>query len=264
MACVDCHHPKKAYTNFIGQYGELRDPLPNFNRILGKVHFWDGRVDSLEQQVRVPIESPLEMRTTPEEVLRKIRASSGYRRQFETIFGEITFDAFSRAIASFERVLVTEPSAWDRSQAGESDALTAAAQRGAELFASERTRCNTCHSGPNFTDESFHHVGTGGGRKPDAGRYNVTNLPQDRGAFRTPTLRNVAQTGPYFHDARFQSLAEVVRWFNAGGHEDSEDNSANNELKPLNLTASEQADLIVFLEGLSSDLPPVATGRLPE
>jgi cytochrome c peroxidase len=166
-------------------------------------------------------------------------------------------------LACFERVLVTGPSAWDRAQAGEEGVLSPAAERGAELFFSNRSRCTSCHSGPNFTDEAFHNVGTGAGKRPDSGRFQVTNDERDRGAFRTPTLRNVARTGPYFHDARYDSLADVVAWFHAGGVANDESGVPPNELVPLDLSLEERAEVVAFLESLSSDLPPVETGRLP-
>lgn len=120
-------------------------------------------------------------------------------------------------------------------------------RRGAELFFSERGGCSACHSGPNFTDEQFHQVKTGLDESPpDLGRFAVTGQEADRGAFKTPTLRNVAQTGPYLHDGRFQTLAEAVAWF-----------------APADLSAAERADLVEFLKSLSSDPPPIETGRLP-
>jgi cytochrome c peroxidase len=265
LACGDCHHPAKAYTNFIGKYGPLRDPLPAFNRVLGSKHFWDGHAATLEDQVHTPVGNEREMHTTPEAIIGKLRASEGYRRQFEVIFGAVTFTAYSQALACFERVLVTGPSAWDRHQAGEKDALSAAAERGAALFFSERTQCSTCHSGPNFSDESFHVLGPHydaprNGGEPDFGRFHVTHDERDRNAFRTPTLRNVARTTPYFHDGRFDTLPTVVRWFNDGGHAEGKDT----ELVPVGLSDSEVADLVAFLEALNSDLPPVETKRLPE
>ena len=261
LACGECHHPKLSYTSFIKGNG-LRDPLPTINRILSKRQFWDGKAASLEEQVKFPVTNEREQNLSPEELVAKLNSVSGYKLQFERIFGEVSFTAFSQAIASFERALVTGPSAWDRSQSGEENAMSPLAKQGEAIFFGAKAQCDRCHRGPNFTDEEFHPVGTGiDERTPDLGRFSITGRETDRGAFKTPTLRNVAVTHPYLHDARFDSLAEVVAWFNAGGHLPP---GPGAELVPLGLSPGEQQALVEFLKSLTSALPPVETRRLPE
>jgi cytochrome c peroxidase len=139
--------------------------------------------------------------------------------------------------------------------------LSPAAARGWALFVSDRTACAQCHQGFNYTDEAFHNIGIGMDRpNPDPGRFKVTGVPRDRGAFKTPTLRNVARTSPYMHDGRFNSLAEVVQYYVRGGYGNP---TLSPLVRPLDLNAQEQADLAAFLEALSSPLPHAAMGRLP-
>jgi cytochrome c peroxidase len=140
--------------------------------------------------------------------------------------------------------------------------MTERAIRGEALFFSKRTGCHTCHSGPNLTDEAYHNVGAGMERaNPDLGRYMITGRDEDRGAFKTPTLRNVANTSPYMHNGQFGTLREVVEWFDRGGYRHA---SLSRKIRPLDLTRDEKRDLIAFLEALTGGLPPVETGRLPE
>jgi cytochrome c peroxidase len=212
----------------------------------------------------------------------------GYRIQFEAIFGKLDFDSFAAALASFQRALLTGPSAWDYQrllrefEGREPESLSAeerqlvqelregaranpmseAAKRGESLFFSERTRCATCHSGPNLTDEAFHNVGIGMEEAdPEPGRYKVTRRDADWGAFKTPTLRNVARTSPYMHNGQMGSLSDVIDWFDRGGYMHPELDRA---MRPLNLTRDEKRDLVAFMEALTGSLPPVETGRLPE
>jgi cytochrome c peroxidase len=208
----------------------------------------------------------------------------------------ITIENVGRVIASFELAIVTGPSPWDHyqrladfeeangddltgadpalaaehqalQQAAKAAPLSDAARRGGELFYSDRSGCTLCHAGANFSDEMYHNLGVGmeeasnpDDQQIDWGRYAITNDDNDRGAFKTPTLRNVAQTAPYMHDGSQQTLAEVVEWYVAGGH----DNAWLSPLiEPLDLTSEEQADLVAFLEALTGELPPVETARLP-
>jgi len=254
LCCADCHHPRRHFATYLAKDGPLRDPLPAVNRLLAPAHFWDGRAASLEEQAAGPLENLHELDLPAAELTGRLAAIEGYRRQFERIFGRLELHEVCQALACFQRAAVSLPAAWDLGQAGP------AARRGAALFFGERGGCSRCHAGPNFSDEQFHNVGTGAGAKSDEGRYAVTRREADRGAFKTPTLRNVAQTFPYGHDARWLSLAEAVAWFaGVGAH-----SAAGNELTPLDLTAAEQQDLVAFLESLSSPPPPVETGRLPQ
>lgn len=255
FACATCHQPEQSYTSYHVMPEVDRNASTVFNRILGREHFWDGRASSLEAQPRSPIENPFEMNSSPEISTANIAAIPGYLLQFRTIFGSVTFENICKALACFERVLVTTDSAWDRGQ------LSASAQRGEELFMSDRLGCADCHSGRNLTDEDYHHLGVPmvGQAKSD-GRYSVTRVESDRGAFKTPSLRNVANTPPYMHNGSLGTLEEVVDFFDAG----CGIHNGSRLRAPLNLTDSDKRDLIAFLQSLTSHLPPVETGRLPQ
>lgn len=288
MSCATCHLPEQDYSAHANMPGTHRNPPVCFNRIFSQRQSWDGHDDSLELQVASPITNPLEMSTTTADCVGRLAAIEGYRLQFDAVFGRLDFDAVGAALASFERVLVTGPAPWDYhrllaqydSRAPETlsdedrrlvDELRAGAQahpmsagaiRGEALFFSERTKCHVCHSGPNLTDELFHNTGAGmEGPEPDLGRYLITGRDEDRGAFKTPTLRNVARTTPYMHNGQFGTLREVVDWFDRGGYRHADLDRA---IQPLNLTRDEKRDLIAFLEALTGPLPPVETARLPE
>lgn len=254
FACATCHQPEQSYSSYQVMPEVGRNASAVVNRILGEQHFWDGRADSLEQQPLSPIKNPFEMNSSPEKSTANIQATEGYRLQFEKIFGEVTFDNIGRALACFERVLVTGESAWDRQE------LTEPAKRGAELFFSDRLACSNCHSGSNFTDEDYHNLGTNQlADYGDTGRAKITGSKEDAGSFKTPSLRNVALTPPYMHNGEFRTLEEVIDFFDKGGIE-----ANSNPLKPLSLTNEEKQDLVEFLKSITSPLPPVESGRLPE
>ena len=255
FSCGICHRPEQSYSSYQVMPEVGRNALPVFNRILGDEQFWDGRAESLEAQPESPIKNPFEMNSTKEKSTSNIAAIPGYQQQFEKIFGEVSFENICKALASFERVLVTGPSAWDRGD------LSPAAKRGEELFFSERLSCTECHGGANFTDESFYNLGAHElNDYDDQGRAKVTKDAADSFAFKTPSLRNVAMTPPYMHNGAFRTLEEVIDFFNQGGLGSGE----SHPLEPLSLTDEEKQDLVEFLKSLSSSLPPVETGRLPK
>lgn len=294
--CLHCHHPTQGYSRPT-QFTAQKNPPPVFNRILSTKQFWDGRAPTLEAQVEFPVRHPQEMGTTPEACEQQLGASQGYRLQFEQIYGEVSFENMSRAIAAFERALVTGPGPYDyhrvkqELESRDSQSLTPserlsleeatagakkhpmsdAALRGMELFFSSRTDCAVCHSGPNFTDEQFHNLGVGAGVShlhemgqymiPDDGRMTVTGVEGDYAAFKTPTLRNLLSTGKFFHDGHAGTLEEAVRLIAEGG-------IPNKNLSPLirklDLTDAEIADLVAFLESLQGDLAVATTDHLPE
>lgn len=294
VSCASCHDPAMGYTahtqtgvGIDGQKGGRNSPV-SFNRILSGKQFWDGRADSLEDQAVGPIANPIEMGFTHEGVVKRLAEIPVYRRQFETIFGEVTIDRVGQAIAAFERVIVTEPSPYDYHEqflpftkmdeediaddeelaakyaaakaAAEAHPLSESARRGRELFFG-KANCTACHVGANLADELYHNLGVGmAAAEPDLGRFVVTKEEKDRGAFKTPTVRNVALTAPYMHDGSQATLEEVVAWYDKGGHPNPH---LSDKIKPLNLTEQERADLVEFMKACTSDTPPVETGRLP-
>jgi cytochrome c peroxidase len=178
------------------------------------------------------------------------------------VFGaDVTTDGIAKAIASFERSIISGPSPFDRHVTGDRSAMSAAAVRGLKLFRG-KAHCTPCHSGPAFSDQSFHNLGVGMNKEnPDLGRHAVTKKDADRGRFKTPTLRNIALTPPYLHDGSERTLMDVVNFYDRGG-------VANAHLDPLmlplHLTARERQDLVAFLEALTGPLPKVEAPKFPD
>jgi len=295
ISCASCHAPATGYTantkTGVGigdQKGNRNSPV-SFNRILSAEQFWDGRADSLEAQAVGPIANPIEMGFTHDGVVKRLASMPVYVRQFEKIFGELTIDRVGQAIASFERVIVTSPAPYDHYEqllpftrmdeediaddedlaklyaeakaACEANPMTDSAKRGRDLFFG-KANCTACHVGANLADEKYHNLGVGMDQAdPDLGRFVVTKDPADTGAFKTPTVRNAALTGPYMHDGSQATLEEVVEWYDRGGHPNPH---LSDKIKPLHLTAQEKTDLVEFMKACTSPTPPVETGRLPE
>lgn len=304
VSCADCHHPDDSYgrgTRFgvgiNGQMGGRNSPV-SFNRILSKAQFWDGRAGSLEEQAIGPIANPIEMGNTHQNAVKTLMAIEGYRLQFEEIFEDgTTIQNVGKAIATFERTLVTLPSAYDlyepvlslRKAFGEdlddlealkeddpvlfenytsklkqsqSNPMSESARRGREIFFTTKGRCSACHVGANLADEKYHNLGVGmEADEPDLGRFAVTKQQVDRGAFKTPTIRNVTLTGPYMHDGSMETLEEVVEWYAKGGFPNP---TLSKDVKKLDLTVQDKNDLVAFMKACTSKLPKVEQDRLPK
>lgn len=271
IACAGCHNPFHGFADPAatskgvgGKLGGRNSPTV-INRLFSKEQFWDGRAADLEEQAHGPLTNPVEMAMPKHDaVVQRVRAIRGYAPLFAKAFGspEITMPRIAQAIAAYERTVLSGNSPFDRYVAGDKDALSPAAVRGMELF-NGKANCKVCHAGFNFTDESYHNIGVGMQKpKPDVGRVAISKAASEHGAFKTPTLRNIAQTAPYMHDGSETTLREVVEFYNRGGVANP---SLSQEIKPLNLTAAEVTDLIAFLEALSGDVtnatPPE---RLPQ
>jgi cytochrome c peroxidase len=199
-------------------------------------------------------------------LVEKLNKIEGYRSQFQSVFGtDATADGIAKAIASFERTVLSGDAPYDRFQAGDESALSASAQRGLKLFNSKQgANCSACHAGPNFTDGAFHNIGVGiDAKDPDLGRYTVTKLEGDRGRFKTPTLREIARSAPYMHDGSEATLEAVVEFYVKGGIKNPQ---LDEEIFPLKLTDEQKKDLVTFLkEGLSSEsYPNIKPPTLPE
>jgi len=265
ISCGSCHDPRYGWANpnptdtgINGQVGG-RNSGTVINSGHMRYQFWDGRAGSLEEQALGPIHNPIEMGETLENVLRKLNAVPAYVEQFRAVFGtDVTTDGMAKAIAAFERSIVSGPSPYDRWLMGESEAMSAAALRGQRLF-NGKAHCSPCHSGPMFSDQSFHNLGAGMDRpKPDLGRFDHTKNPADRGKFKVPTLRNIAQTPPYLHTGAEKTLLDVVNFYDRGGVPNPD---LDPLMLPLHLTAGEKQDLVAFLEALSG---PVAKVEIPQ
>ncbi|MGB7348004.1 MAG: cytochrome c peroxidase, partial [Pirellulaceae bacterium] len=280
ISCASCHHPDKGYgfdTQFGvgvgGQEGGRNSPV-SYNRIVSKAQFWDGRADSLEAQAVGPIANPIEMGNTHETCVASVKDIPGYKMQFDKIFDDgVNIDNVGKAIAAFERAIVTMPTPYDYyapieqfqkvfaddlddlddelqekyddiKAAAKEHPMSESALRGMKLFAS-KAKCAECHAGANFTDEQYHNLGVGmEAESPDLGRFEITKVEKDKGAFKTPTLRNVALSAPYMHDGSQKTLEEVVEWYNKGGHKNQ---WLSDKMKPLELTDQEKKDVVAFM-----------------
>lgn len=278
-----------------GQKGGRNSPV-SYNRILSDLQFWDGRADSLEAQAVGPIQNPIEMGNTHEVAVKTLKGIPVYAAQFDKVFpGKgVTIDTVGMAIAAFERTLVTGPSQYDYQESYqkyaslepddlselkedspetyeqyeqlklmvETNPMSASAKRGMELFFSKRVGCSACHVGANLADEQYHNLGIGmSAEKPDLGRYEVTKVEKDKGAFKTPTIRNVALSAPYMHDGSLATLEEVVEHYNKGGDKNK---WLSDKIVPLKLTPEEKGDIVEFMRACTGTFPHVSSARLPE
>ena len=250
IACASCHDPERAFSDGrpvpIGVFNRVgkRSAPALVNRAWGRAFFWDGRAATLEVQVLQPIQDPNEMDMTLPEVSARVG---------------MPIDEVSRSLASFVRSLLSGDSAFDRFIDGDRTALTAEQQAGLQLFRG-KANCTARHVGPTFTDERFHNTGVAwsDGRLLDEGRFAVSGKAEDRGAFKTPTLREIARTAPYMHDGSLGTLREVVDYYDRGGNPNP---VLDVELRPLKLTSSEKDALISFLLSLNGG--PQADHRQP-
>jgi cytochrome c peroxidase len=260
VSCATCHHPDKGFTDnepvskgHEGQKGARSAPTV-VNSTYSYLQFWDGRAASLEEQALGPVENPIEMGNTLEGMIETVDSIPGYAPLFEAAFGdpEINADRVAKAIASFERTVLSGNSRWDRFMDGDTTALTEQEQRGWELFKG-KAQCTLCHAGQTFSDSDFHNLGVGmDAVEPDLGRYLVTDDEVDRGAFKTPSLRDISKTAPYMHDGSQDSLDVVMGFYNEGG----EDNPwLSDKIKPLELTVEEMEDIIAFMLALDGEIP---------
>ena len=304
VSCAACHHPDEGFTRHTrfgvginAQEGNRNSPVA-YNRILSDEQFWDGRAKSLEEQAVGPIANPIEMGNTHDACVECVGGIEGYKLQFDAIFEDgVTIDNIGKAIATFERTIVTGPSPYDYweplrtfeerfkddledlellkeedpdlyedymalVEASEAHPISEEAKRGREIFFTTKGNCTACHAGANFTDEQYHNLGVGmDAEEPDLGRYEVTKEEKDKGAFKTPTVRNAALTAPYMHDGSQQTLEEVVEWYAKGGHANEH---LSEKMKKLELSDQDKADLVAFMKALTGDFPKIERERLPQ
>ncbi len=297
VSCASCHDPAKGWTDnsktstgIKGQVGGRNAPTV-LNTVYGRTMFWDGRAPSLEGQAQGPIQNKIEMGDQSyKEIIERLREISGYKEQFLKVFGtDVTLDGMAKAIAAFERTALTGNSAFDKYNLGDPDnaetfkALTESQKRGMVLFGLrlkdedpfkvddallKKANCTACHAGANFTDEMFHNLGVGfdekTGQLADLGRWEISPIgaksQAEKGAFKTPTIRDITRTGPYMHDGSEKTLAQIVDFYNKGGNKNP---NLDPDMKPLNLTDQEKADLVEFMKGLTGEVITVSLPTLP-
>ena len=269
ISCATCHNPALGWsdglaTGFGHGMNKLGRATPTIlNTAFNPIQMWDGRKSTLEDQALGPIGADVEMNQPLPELIQKLTKIDGYRKLFKAAYPneQISEATVAKAIASFERTVISTESPFDRWRMGDQSAVSDQVKRGFAVFEG-KGNCAVCHSGFNFTDNGFHNIGV---KDPagteDLGRFAQRKLPSMKGAFKTPTLRDIALTAPYMRNGMYNTLEEVVDHYDRGG--DTKDNLSAN-VKPLNLTAQEKADLVVFMKSLTGKPMNVAVPQLPQ
>jgi cytochrome c peroxidase len=271
MSCASCHNPALGWSDGLptghGFHGKVlpRATPTLYNTAFNTIQMWDGRKSSLEDQATGPMDSGDEMAADYDRIFAFLSGSSGYRTAFDKAYpGEgINKTTLAKALASFERTVISNNAPFDRWLHGDINAMSPQQIRGFRIFTGpDKGNCEVCHRAPNFTDSGFHNIGLAsfGNEDPDLGRYKQKPVAALKGAFKTPTLRNIALTAPYFHDGSAATLMDVVEHYVRGG--DVKTNLSAN-LKPISLTQQEKEDLVAFMEALSSETPPITIPQLP-
>ena len=270
ISCATCHDPARGWSDagptskgINSQMGGRRSP-PVSNSAHNPLQFWDGRAPSLEEQAKGPIQNPIEMGNTHDVMLRTLNDVPGYVEEFKDVFGTtpITIDQVAQAIAAFERTVVTTDSPFDRYVQGAGTALTCQEKKGLEIF-NGKGHCSACHWGGNLSDGRFHNLGAEPIEpgKPDEGRMAVTKNSRDLGAFKTPTIRDVALRAPYLHTGKEKTLEDVVRLYNRGGG--TEDVNLDPMMVPLGLSEEEIQALVAFMTRAMTSTNPEVAGVKP-
>jgi cytochrome c peroxidase len=257
-SCYSCHVCEHGLTDGLPKaIGPGNKQLPRSSPTLWNIgyhkeFYWDGRSPSLEKQAMAAwTGGNMGVGDKAPEIVAKVNALQGYKAQFQKVFqSDATAENMMKAIAAYERTIISGNTAWDRWKAGDNTAISQSAWRGWNIF--QAIKCNNCHDGVLFTDQQYHNVGIGMAQPtPDPGRFNATKKVEDTGAFKTPTLRDVARSAPYFHDGSAKTLEEAVDIMLGGG-------KPNQYLDKKNLEAhkvlpEQREDLLNFLKSLSVD-----------
>lgn len=278
VSCATCHDPSKGWSDsgptskgINSQMGGRRSP-PVVNAAHSRLQFWDGRAPTLEEQAKGPIQNPIEMGNSHDAMLRTLNDIPGYVTEFKSVFGTtpITVDQVAQAIAAFERTVVTTDSPFDRFVQGDVSALTPLEKQGLEIF-NGKGHCTACHWGGQLSDGRFHNLGVEPIEpgKPDEGRRAVTKSEEDFGAFKTPTVRDVAARAPYLHTGKEKTLEDLVRLYNRGGG--PEDANLDPMMVPLGLSETEIKALVAFMTRATTstnpevaDVKPIPAAELPK
>jgi cytochrome c peroxidase len=265
LSCATCHNP--AYGWGDGQPKGVGDNMKALGRrsptivnaAFGQIFMWDGRAASLEEQALGPIKTDVEMNLPVDKLIERLNSVPGYASMFEAAFPKegIKPEHVAKAIATFERTVVSARAPFDAWVDGGEKAISDEARRGFALF-NTKAACARCHSGWNFTDDSFHDIGLA---SEDVGRGKfLPSISKMQRAFKTPGLRDIAQRGPYMHDGSLATLEAVVDHYDNGGIDRP---SRSDLIKPLGLTPQEKKDLVAFMQTLTSDLDPIMVPVLP-
>lgn len=264
ISCATCHNPSMGWSDGLptaigeGQKVLGRATPTIINTAYNHLQMWDGRFKSLEDQAMGPIGAEGEMNQNPEELVEELKAIPGYVEMFKDAYPGrgITKDTISMALAAFERTIVSGEAPFDRWIAGDENAISKSAKKGFELFEG-KANCAKCHSGYNFSDDGFHNIGL---KSRDVGRFAVKPVDVTKGAFKTPTLRNITKTAPYMHNGAYDTLEEVIEHYVRGG--DLKANLSPN-FKKAELNKSEKRDLLSFLKTLTSEPVEITYPDMP-
>jgi cytochrome c peroxidase len=272
MSCATCHSPLFGWSDGLAtakgfQSKVLGRASPTVtNTAYNALQMWDGRKKSLEDQALGPMLSSAEMNVDIGQAIDFLKSSDDYVKAFKKAYPKegITEVSLAKAIASFERTILSRDSAFDRWVAGDKKAMTKKQIKGFKLFMDpDKGNCEVCHSAPNFTDDGFHNIGLAsyGLENPDMGRYAIKPIGILKGAFKTPTLRDIEYTAPYFHDGSANSLRDTVIHYAKGG-EVQQDLDPN--MKKLDLTDREIDSIVDFMKALSSPREEFVLPILPK
>ncbi|MET0193071.1 MAG: cytochrome c peroxidase [Hyphomicrobiaceae bacterium] len=264
LSCASCHSPsfgwEVPFATAIGAGGKPlgRHAPTALNQAWSKNLFWDGRAPTLEAQAKGPIEAPVEMDLAMTAAVARLKEVQGYTAAFSKAFPNegLTEQTILKAIATYERTIITGDTPFDRWMRGDTKAMTVEGKRGFAVFTG-KANCIACHAGWNFTDDKFHDIGLPTG---DKGRMEVTKNVADQHAFKTPGLREIAARAPYMHHGQLGTLDAVVMHYVSGGQKRP---SLSPLMKPLALTAQETQDLAAFMRSLSSPQTTLAMPNLP-
>ena len=273
LSCASCHQPDKGFSDGrtvpLGMNGTslTRNSPTLWNVGYAQNLFWDGRLESLEAQAEQPLTHPDEMGVIDTAALEKeIQAIAAYEALFIEAFNgeQVSLENIEKALAAFQRTLISNDSPFDRYAAGEFGALTAQQRRGLALFRSGATRCFECHTAPTFASDTFRVVGVD---SPDPGRAAIVDDGL-HGAFKVPTLRNIALTAPYMHDGSFETLEEVITFYSDGGGHAHDAENVDVFVNSFDLNDQELADMVSFLHALTDEskmpsIPQMVPSGLP-
>lgn len=257
ISCASCHKPEFAFadtavfsTGVNGKRSQRNTPTV-MNVLMREQFFWDGRTASLEAQALLPIENPDEMNLPIAEAIKRLNENSFYRKAFKKIYGKIAdSNSLSNAISAFERTLESSNTTFDRFMQ-EKDSLDESELRGLDIF-NEKGNCLDCHFGPDLTGDEFINIGLYNANDlTDNGRFGITKDSADLGAFKVPGLRNIFLTAPYMHNGMFQTLEEVVEYYNDPDQVIPNSINRSDRIRKLRLSAQEKTDLVAFLKTLT-------------
>ena len=272
MSCGTCHNPALGWSDGLATAKGVKSTiLPRssptiINSAFNTIMMWDGRKKDLEEQAMGPMEAHAEMNMDTAKLFKWLNEFPGYRKMFEAAYpGEaINAASLSMALAAFERTVIMNDSPFDRWLAGDAKAMTAQQVNGFDIFLdANKGNCAACHSPPNFTDNGFNNIGLAswGNPNPDMGRYAQKPVQRLKGAFKTPQLRGITLTAPYFHDGSAETLKDVIALYEKGGIVTT---NIDPNIKQIKLSKKDKEDLLAFLHALTGTTPAITIPVLPQ